>query len=340
MKTLNIKILACMLFSIFLVSCELTDAPEPIEAKQETTHLLSDESTDEDPNISYTYGPIVKVNNQAGATYSSSSDRTSFSNAWTRITRSDLLDLGRDVSMNFLEHNDMKNRFRDLHTRGGDRRPANVCVNDVQVGSSGRNPNKDYGWYAEVRSKGTRKSKNTSNLTGWKKVAGTSRRSERNKDSEGRWMELPGEWRITVTEENNWNVTGTISTKVGGEAGVPLVTKGTVEVSVSLAAGGGGSKSYSVTEVLKGGRIWIPAGKVANWEASERHRTVETVWHVPLEFRGMVGADYGWTALDGSHYWAISASNFFSIMNSKKYIIDVEETTDTEIRVRSWITDN
>ena len=337
MKELKIKVLVCMLLSIFLVSCELTDAPEPID--QETI-AFSSEETDEDPNIEYVYGPIVKVGNDDIANGATSREKTSFSSNWKNITRTNLVDLGRDVSMNFLDHNHMRNRFRDLHTRGGNRRPANVCVNGVKVGSSGRNPNNDYGWKAQIRNKGTRKSKTVSKLTGWKRVQGTNRRSERNRSNKGKWMELPGEWRVTVKEEKNWNVTGTISTKVGGEAGVPLVTKGTVEVSVSLAAGGGGSKSYSVTEVIKGGRIWVPAGKVANWEASERYKTVKTEWHVPLEFKGMVGADYGNTKLDGSHYWAISASSFFSNLKNKKYIIKMNEQTSKEIRVRAWVSNN
>ena len=336
MKSSKLSVVLCILLSMLVTSCNLTPELEPIPLEVNEENL-----GDEDPNIEYVYGPIVKVKKEFDNQVINSKSSVSFTNAWRDLTRNDLQKLSRNSSIYFLSHDAMRNRFRDLMNKGS-RRPANVCVNSVQVGSSGRNPNRDYNWYAQVRGKGIQKSKTTSNFTSWKKVRGTNRRSERNRSNKGRWMELPGEWRVTTSEEKNWNVTGSISTEVGGKVGVPLVTEGSVKVTVSLSAGGGGSKSYSVTEVIRGGRIWVPAGKVANWEASERHKTVAVEWHVPLQFKGRVGADYGQNKLDGHHYWSLPANKFFFDFanGKKKYVIKVKEETNKEIRVRAWVSNN
>ncbi len=290
--------------------------------------------------INYTYGPVIKVKDNF-STNRNSRSRSYVSGNWQRVNRDHLRQLSINSDINYTNTNDLKDRFTWAINKGKDR-PAGVYINNSRFGG-GQNPNNKYDWHAEFRAIGRAQNEDAgANYTPFRRVEGTASRSEVNRSGKRKWMELSGEWRIETTNETKWNVTGSISTEVGGKIGVPLVTEGSVKVSVGLSAGGGGSYSKKITEIIRGGNgIWVPAGKVANWELVERHRNYKTKWKVPLEFKGYVGADYG-RRHHGHYFWAISAKHFFYdyAQGDKAYVIDLNEEYSKELRVRVWVTDN
>lgn len=306
--------------------------------------LIDTDTEKANEEIDYVYGPITKIKDNFSENFSKKNN--SISNDWKRIDYWDLKKLtipGKTAS--FTNQHDLRNRFAWI-MGSGDRWPVSVSVNNDKFESvNSANPNDHgYEWYTDFRVKGQLTKRKTENYTNWRRVPNTNRRSERNKGKKGRWMELPGEWRVMVKNTKSWNVEGSITTEVGGKAGIPFVTEGSVKVAVTLKAGGGGSKESSVTEVIRGGRIWVPAGKVANWELSERHQDINSTWKMPLEFRGRVAADYGKKKYNGHHWWNVSASRFFDEYTRKNnpltYIVKVKEQKGKEVRIRSWVTNN
>lgn len=330
----NVLKISCVLFFLFFLnSCEKeednTFEPQLNESVLEGIEQESD-------TINYVYGSIIKIKD--GIPDNSIVNKVVSNEPWIRLNREHLSKLSRNADINYLNKDDLLNRFTWAINKGSTR-PKNVCINNEKFGE-GHNPNNDYSWYTEMRPKPSLASQGGSDLTPFRRVKGTAARSERNR-GDGRWMELPGEWRIETTNETNWHVTGSISTEIGGQAGIPFF-KTSIKVTIGLEIGTGGSRSKRITEVIRDvGRIWVPAGKVANWELVERHRNYKSKWEVPLEFEGYVGADYG-KKHEGHYFWAVSANKFFYeyTERDKKYIIDVNEEYAKELRVRAWVTDN
>lgn len=321
MKKKGIIICSSLLVT-FLFSCENKNNEVP--------------TTDQN-QIEFVYGPTIKIKDDF--TRKNQSRKQEIINGeWKTLNKENLKELSESVNINYNNVNDAKEQFTKVFNRGT-KQPKGVFINERNLGE-GTNPNTKEEWHAEFRAKGEPindfNNENT-NFTPFKRIRGTASRSEVNNSGERKFMELSGEWRIETSNESNWNVTGNISTKVGGSIGVPLVTKGSIEVAVGLSAGGGGSHSKKITEVIRGGNgIWVPAGHVANWELEERHKNFKTKWRVPLEFKGKVGADFG-ERYHGSYFWSVPAIDFFADFLTKAYLIDLNEEYSKEIRVRTWV---
>ena len=293
---------------------------------------------DETTEIEYVYGPSVKIGPDISD--NTSAKATDSSTPWRDITEDDLRNLSEDSDTNFLSDDEPRSRF-NFAFEPSNNKPAAVSVNNMLFGS-GTNPNDEYGWYAQIRTFASPVTQEESDLTPFTDMPGVAARSERNYLDEDRIMEVSGEWRVTATNETNWNVTGSISSTVGGSVGFPGLVSVEASVTVGLESGGGGSSSYSVTEVLSGGAILVPSGKVANWKIEERHRDYNSTWEVPVEFQGEVSADYG-QEVEGHYFWAVPAEDFFYEYvgdDKRQYIVDVSEEYGKEIRITAWITDN
>ncbi|WP_109098098.1 hypothetical protein [Aquimarina sp. AU58] len=336
---------------VVLTSCQNDDLIKNTEALslEQEEQYLSEDSDGNSSEIKYTYGPVVRIkdNFSKDSNFSIGKglfSRNSVTTDWQKINMDHLKKLSKNAHISFTNGNDLLHRFTRVLDKGTTT-PKNVCINDYKFGNGGQNPNKKYDWHAEFRTKAyIYKGDPGASYTPYKRVQGTASRSERNRSGKRKWMSLPGQWRIETTNQKNWNVTGSISTEVGGKIGVPLVTEGSIKVTVGLQAGGGGSYSKKITEVVEGGGIWVPDGKVANWELVERHKNYKTKWKTPLEFKGYVGSDYG-KKHHGHYFWAVSASGIFHEYTGyygiqKEYIIDVNEEYEKNLRIRAWITDN
>lgn len=314
-----------IIFTICFLSCQSQD--------NELINSLGSE-------VKYIYGPIINIKDNLFKKKKSQSI-SYVSNEWQKLNKDHLRKLSRNASIDFTNSTDLSKRFASI-LKKSNILPKGVFINNYKFGK-GHNPNNEYNWQTEFSARGyVFNEDNGANYTPFRRVKGTSARSERNRSGKKRFMEISGEWIIETTNEKNWNVTGSINTEIGGKIGIPLITEGSVKVSVNLSTGGGGSYSKKITEVIRGGNgIWVPNGKVANWELTERHRNYKTKWKIPLKFKGHIGADYGKKHYN-HYYWAVPAYNFFYeyTKNDKYYIIDFNEEYSKEIRVRAWITDN
>lgn len=306
---------------LLVSSCEKADENE----------FVADEQAQSE--IEYVDGPKVIVGSE-----SLLKSATSTYGPWTTVTRDHLNKFGSY----FTNTDGNKNRFTAVLGKGPTR-PRNVSVNDVKFGS-GTNASQKNNWNVDFRTVGKRIGKpKTSSKTPIKQIAGFSARRMVNRSNKGRWMNVPnGEWAIETSNTRSWNVSGTISTEVGGNVGIPLVSEGSVKVTVSLTAGGSGSNSRVLKENLSSTRIWVPARKTAVFQPVERHRTITTKWQVPIQFRGFVGADYG-KKHHGHHFWGVNANRYFyeytdnNRSDYKYYTIDVKEETLKEMWVRAWV---
>ena len=323
MKKAN-KYAALLLSLLILNSCQ----------KEDEVSTTLDETTE----IEYVYGPTLKVGPDV-------IDKTTASakteGEWRNITEDDLRNLSEDSDTDFLSDDEPRSRF-NFAFEPSNNKPAAVSVNDMLFGS-GTNPNDDYEWYAQIRTFASPVTQEESDLTPFERVEGTTVKSERNNLDEARDMELPEQWEATITNVTSWNVTGSISSEIGGNIGIPSLVSESTTVTVGLESGVvGGSETYSTTKIFNGGTIHVPAGQVVNWELQERHKNYNSTWEVPVEFQGHVSADYG-QQVEGHYFWAVPTEAFFYEYvgdDRRQYIVDVSEEYGKEIRLVAWVTEN
>ncbi|SNR16794.1 hypothetical protein [Tenacibaculum jejuense] len=328
-----IKSLSYLVFFCLIISCNNDDELESLD------RIESSKKNNEE--VEYVYGPIIKIQDDFNENNFSNRLRTKISNDWKRLDNKDLKGLSGKKTIDFTNQHDLRGRFA-WALKSGDKWPVSVSINNnkFESGKGSKNPNSQFKWYADYRVNGTLIKRTKSDYGKWKKVEGTNRRSARNKSGKRKFMELPGEWRVAIKNTSHWNVEGNIGVELGGEIKVPLVADASAKISVSLKHGFGGSKDKTITEVFKGGGIWVPAGKEVVWELSERHQTIKSEWKAPLEFKGLIGADYGAKKYEGHHFWAVEAGWFFHEYTRKDnefFTINVTEESGKEIRVRSWV---
>ncbi len=309
---------------LFLQSCD----------NQEELKIIENETVQHPEQV---FGPAVNIGDDVNTTIVKRSSNNVSTN-WKRISYNDLRTFEDEHGKkSFTSTDGLKNRFTFILGKGS-RRPNNVSINGSKFGI-GSNPNSRYNWYADFRASGKKTKNSNSRFTPWKRIQDVPARWDRNRSNRGRWMELPGEWRIETSNETNWSIKNSFSHSFSLEISIPDTFKATNTFTVGLDNTKGGSQSRKVTDVLRGGRIWVPAGKAVVWEAQERHKTNKSTWSIPLEFRGRVGADYGTQKHYGSHYWSVPAKNFFYdyTERDRKYVVDVSEDNSKQIRVHAYI---
>jgi hypothetical protein len=137
------------------------------------------------------------------------------------------------------------------------------------------------------------------------------------------------------TKTSMWEITGTAGLELGGKVGIPLVTEGSVKVSVSIAAKGGGSTVKTITTKIFSPVINVPAWKTVEYVLKERYKTVNSKWTIPMEFSGVVGADFG-QKVNGSYYWWIPAKDFFNEFTAngnKRAFVEIKEKDDVQYQI-------
>ncbi len=310
---------------LFLQSCD---------NQEEELNIIENETSIHPEHV---YGPAVTIkdNEESGL---ANRNTDNISTNWKRISSDDLRTFEDEHGRKSFTNTDaLKNRFTFILNRGS-RRPNNVSINGSKFGF-GSNPNGRFNWNADFRASGKKTKNSNSTYTAWKRIQDIPARWDRNRSKKGRWMELQGEWRVETTNETNWSVKNSFSHSFSLEISVPDTFKATNTFTVGLDRTKGGSESRKITDVLRGGRIWVPAGKAVVWEAQERHKTNKSTWSIPLEFRGKIGADYGTQKHHGSHYWSVPAKNFFYdyTERDRKYVVNVSEDNSKQIRVHAYI---
>ncbi|NHN24902.1 hypothetical protein FIA58_004355 [Flavobacterium jejuense] len=304
----KIKLLFFGITSILIVSCEKN---EDLENAQTSPSAVSE-----------TYISRRKANEVATVSKTAYSD-------WTVVTRNDLSNLGQ-----FLNESFAKQRFNDRISINDV--PKNVSVNDVKLGS-GTNPNQGQNWVTERRFVGNGYSGAAGPYTNWQQVSGYAARVETNYTNTTQNLGGFVLYSSIRTVTSNWNVSATAGLKIAGKVGIPFVTEGSVEVSLSTTAGGGESKSTTFTENYRTPNINVAPGQSVRFVLEERWRPLNSTWSVPVNFRGYVGADYG-KRVNGHYFWAIPASSYFwDFQNgSQKYTVSINEKSAHEIRVAAY----
>jgi hypothetical protein len=252
---------------------------------------------------------------------------------WSRITRDDLSHMGSHWNSDFA-----RGRFQAV--MGSDKTPVNVDVNDVQLGSSGQNPNGQWGWYADKRLVGNGQISDIPGFNGWQHVNGYTVSIIRNYGKSV--LNLPKDLfgSTATTQATNWSIAATAGVKIGGKVGIPLVTEGSVEVSFSVTGTGGGSTSTTITQPFYQPAISVPVGYEAVFELVERWRPVSAVWTVPIEVSGLVGADYGAGKWNGHYFWTLPATSYFyeygNRPGAEKYTVYLNQKYGIEMVVRAY----
>lgn len=132
---------------------------------------------------------------------------------------------------------------------------------------------------------------------------------------------------------------GSVSLEVGGEVKVPLLAEASTKLTVTMNGERNGSKTASVTEVIRGdvGR-WVKPGHLIKFAVIKRHINTTTSWSIPLAFKGSVAADYVRKKHNGNHFKSTAASKFFYEYQNQweKRTLDVSEQRRKEYRIVAW----
>lgn len=328
----KVKLLSFLLgaISFTMVSCEEKEVLEPASKELEISltepAAVSEIYTAKMPKI-----PVI------------SNETVSTTTGWEKVTRDDLgkLRLGTGT---FLTESLAKDRYHSRISLDGRTWPRNkvqlVSVNGTLLGSGHSvNPSTHMGWVAERRFEASKASGSTSSsYVAWRPVSGYSARVETNYTNSTQNLGDFVLFSTVRTKTSDWSVSATAGITVGGSIGVPFVTEGTVEVSLSATAGTGGSKSTSYTENYRTPNINVGPGKSVRFVLEERWRPASGVWHVPLKFRGMIGGRFS-DRVHGHNIWGFAASSYFwDFQNgSKKYTVNVSERAFHEFRVAAYL---
>lgn len=128
----------------------------------------------------------------------------------------------------------------------------------------------------------------------------------------------------------NWNVSTKAGVTVGGEAGVPFVAKGKVEVSFEISAGVGGSKDNVETHTYNYfGKI--PAHSKRTIIVRQKKRLTKAEYSIPVVISGYVGLNFK-KKVNDHYFWRGDASLLHQGKeNTQLGSISVDEVYDIEI---------
>ncbi len=99
----------------------------------------------------------------------------------------------------------------------------------------------------------------------------------------------------------NWSVTESVGIKIGGKVGIPLVTEGSIEISVGLSATQGGSQSNTVSDEIRS-TIVVPARSKRRVVMIEQSSYAKVKYDIPVYTSGYLGANFG-KRVNGHYYW-------------------------------------
>jgi hypothetical protein len=213
--------------------------------------------------------------------------------------------------------------------------PQSVCFNDYLVRGTADTWNvclHTDGWNnLQYRYIGTGTYTKDTVPTAWSNVSGYNSIVQRNYLSTEQTIGGALLYSQITAIGTNWSVGTSVSLTVTETLSVPLVEETSISVTVGVTSTVGGDRSVTRVENYYSPQINVPAGKAVRYTLKERWQPIRTVWSVPVQFTGWVGADYskGW---NGHHSYAVSSGSYFSeygtgagkekasiIVNQKKY---------------------
>lgn len=106
---------------------------------------------------------------------------------------------------------------------------------------------------------------------------------------------------------SNWSVTSSVNVTVGGKVGIPLISEGSIEVSVGVSASGGGSESHVVTNEIRS-TVSVPPYSKRRVVLVENVKDAKYEYEVPVYTTGYIGANFG-HRVDGHYFWFTGINN-------------------------------
>jgi Peptidase propeptide and YPEB domain/Fungalysin/Thermolysin Propeptide Motif len=224
-------------------------------------------------------------------------------------------------------------------------RPNSVCFYDYKLGSGGSNPClANYsGWTpVQYRYNGTGTYSQNTVYTAWTAVPGYSAVTVPNYKSTAQNIGGYILYSSATATQNNWSVTTSVGIKIAQEFSVPLFggAKTSVDVSLGVSAMVAKSTTTTITTNFLAPVISVPAGKAVKYQLVQQWKPVRTVWSVPLQFSGSVGADYGSGKWNGHYFWQVPATSYFydyAGTGSEKATIVVDERLEHGFKVIATI---
>ncbi|MBP2833214.1 ETX/MTX2 family pore-forming toxin [Aquimarina sp. U1-2] len=330
MKNLKFKYSNLLLIlGVFLWSCEKEEPVSPSQnAMEDVIGVGENKEYHDHPKVTFGNNNLQLAKNRG-------SGEIVIEQPWESLDFESLKLLGR----NFINRDFLKNRFTHILNRGS-RRPLNVSINDTKFGS-GHNMTEDFNWHTDYRRRAKRvkviKNKKFGKVT---PVPGFSVLKIKNNTNKGKMMNLPpNSFETRRSTTTNWSISAGFNFKIGAEMGFPLVNKASAEFTVNFDRTHGESTTTTNVQRYPTDQVWVPAGQTAFFQLVEKSKKYTYEWHIPIEFRGQVGADYGKKRHHGHHFWSVPAKNFFYEFKngSNKMIIDIDEEYYVERWVRSKV---
>jgi hypothetical protein len=326
----KVCLLSFTISSVLIVSCtkdeETTETPI---AKQQASTLISKDGETEEQlkakgwimgeEFKVPDAEFIKPNNNSAA-------RSSVTSLVSRE------DLGR-IDPNYLNYEFMANRFTwaMAHHYGKSvpgRRPIGVGVNDFLNGS-GHNPTNDYNWKVYKRLDVLRVAPPKITSGGvWRPAPGVPATILVNfSNHDDIHPAGAGPATITTYKDKSWYVGASLAVTVGGEVGIPLVAAGSVDVTMEMNAGTGGSTGRQVAIQPRVVGFRIPPRHRAILTLVETHFSYDSTFKIPVKLTGWVSSDWGTHQFYGSHFWALDAGLFFyeATNNQRFYTVSMHE---------------
>ncbi|GAA0189409.1 hypothetical protein GCM10009122_49620 [Fulvivirga kasyanovii] len=331
MNLLRTKCLLVLLFGFFLYSCDKEEIIEPDKKSVKDTFL--DKEKTEEELIAEGYVPLeetVLLDYEAIKNKLDNEGARTEERKWSysKVTWDDL----KAIDSRYTDQHFMRYTFKDALNKGG-RWPDGVSINDVHLGW-GHNPSTKYGWwcykYFTRKPIGSTEWKNS----GWKRVYGVNSITIPNWTSNEILHENTTDYvSISNAKQRNWSIEASASVTVGGKVGIPLVSEGSVEVTVSLGGSRGGEITQTITVNPPTGWFKIPPHTDAVLTLAQTTSTATTKYDLPVRVEGWVGGNYG-KRVDGHYFWAVNAGRMFKDIHEgrKKYRVTMVERQPSRLK--------
>ncbi len=224
-------------------------------------------------------------------------------------------------------------------------RPKSICFNSHQLGSGANPCLANYsGWTpVQFRYNGTGTYSQNTVFTAWTAVPGYSSVTVPNYKTTAQDIGGYVLYSQATAKQNSWSVTTSAGIKIAQEFSVPLFggAKTSVEVSLGISAMVAKSDTTTMTTNFIAPVRSVPAGKAVKYQLVEQWKPTKTIWSVPVELTGTVGADYGSGKWNGHYYWGLAAGSYFyeygTGSGSEKATITVDERLEHGFKVIATI---
>ena len=320
-----------MLFGFFLYSCDKEEIIEP-DKKAITDTFLNEEKTEEEL-IAEGYIPLEEM---VLFDYDTSKNKQDNEGArtegrkwsYSRMTWEDL----RAIDSRYVDQHVMRYTFKDALNKD-ERWPEGVSINDVHLGW-GLNTSLRYGWYCHKYFTRRPVGRTSWRNSGWRRVPGVNSITIPNwTSSEVTHANTSDYVSMSNAKQRNWSVESSGSLAVGGKIGIPLISEGSAELTITVGGSHGGEISETITINPPTGWFKIPPHTDAILTLAQTTSTAITKYDVPVRVDGYVSANFK-KRVAGHYHWAVDANKVFKDIRygRKKYRVTMVEKQPSRLK--------